>query len=104
MGRYGREKQYGDLLVTLLISAGLSFEREKAISVDGVANEQTNKADFVIEGKVLLELKAKDIITKEDYYQTQRYLQAGGYKLGLLVNFRNRYLHPVRVVRIDSFH
>ncbi len=39
---------------------------------------------------------------KEDYYQAQRYLQASGIKLALLVNFRNRYLKPVRIIRIDT--
>ena len=51
---------------------------------------------------MVLELKAKKVITKDDYYQIQRYLQMLNIKLGLLVNFRNRYLKPIRVVRIDT--
>lgn len=37
-----------------------------------------------------------------DYEQTQRYLQITGLKLGFLVNFRDKYLKPSRVVRIDT--
>ncbi len=29
-------------------------------------------------------------------------LNASGYKLGLIVNFRNRYLKPIRVIRANS--
>jgi len=102
LNRYAREKQYGDLLESKLREENINYEREKRLVVDGIANDQTNKADFVIEGKILLELKAKPMITKEDYNQTQRYLQVGKYKLGLIVNFRNRYLKPIRIIRIDS--
>ena len=102
LGRYCREKQYGDALEKLLISKNIKFSREKEIAVEAVDNKQTNKVDFIIDDKIVIELKAKSIILKEDYYQTQRYLQAGSYKLGLIVNFRNRYLKPIRIIRINS--
>ena len=95
IGRFGREKQYGDLFEARLKENGVSFEREKPLPIEQVNNQLTNKADFVIEGVILIEMKAKPTIIKDDYVQTQRYLQAGGYKLGLLVNFRNRYLKPI---------
>ncbi len=56
----------------------------------------------IVDGKLILEVKAKRLVAKEDFYQLQRYLQATRKKLGLLVNFRNRYLKPIRVVRIDT--
>jgi len=46
-----------------------------------------NKADFVIENKIVVDLKAKKYITRKDYKQMLRYLRAGNYKLGLIVNF-----------------
>ena len=57
--------------------------------------------DFIIDDKIIIELKAKKIILKDDYYQTQRYLHALNKKLALLVNFRNRYLKPIRVINAD---
>lgn len=51
----------------------------------------------------MLEFKAKRILTKEDYYQTQRYLQQTGYKLAILVNFRGKYIKPKRIVKIDNW-
>lgn len=46
-----------------------------------------NKADFVIENKIVVDLKVKQYITRRDYKQMLRYLKSGNYKLGLIVNF-----------------
>ena len=74
----------------------IRFERELSIGNSG------NIVDFLIEDKIILELKAARIITKEVYYQIQRYLQESKIKLGMIVNFRNYYLKPIRVIRIDT--
>lgn len=96
LGRYCREKQYGDLLEKILIDRKINYKREARITDSG------NILDFVIDDKIVVELKAKIMLSKEDYYQTQRYLQTTNLRLGLLVNFRHRYLKPQRVVRIDT--
>lgn len=95
LGRYSREKQYGDLLEAKFKKLKLPYRRERTIKTTG------NILDFVIDDKILLELKVKPIVTKADYYQTQRYLQSSGLRLGLIVNFRHEYLKPKRVVRLD---
>ena len=43
--------------------------------------------DFVCYGKIILELKAAECLTDEHRAQVLNYLNAGGFKLGLLVNF-----------------
>lgn len=63
-----------------------------------------NILDFIVENKIILELKNTRILTKENYRQIQNYLQQTNIKLGLLVNFRSRYLKPIRIIRIDSYH
>ena len=45
------------------------------------------KADFVIEGTLLVELKAADSIGKEHIRQVLYYLRASKLKLGLILNF-----------------
>lgn len=102
IGIYAKEKQYGDAIETLLKSEKIQCIREKALPVPLVENQNTNKADFVVDNKIVLEIKAKPFVTKEDYIQTQRYLQAGNYELGLVVNFRNKYLRPIRIIRSNS--
>ncbi|MBI3019822.1 MAG: GxxExxY protein [Parcubacteria group bacterium] len=98
IGPYAREKQYGDCLEEKLKEAKIPYKRECAIGESG------NIADFLVDDKVVIEIKAKRILVKEDYFQTQRYLQESGKKLGLLINFRNKYIRPSRVVRIDKSH
>jgi GxxExxY protein len=43
--------------------------------------------DFIIDGKIIIEIKAAKDITDEYRAQVQNYLKASGYKLGLLINF-----------------
>jgi len=50
-------------------------------------NVGTYIPDIVIDDKILIELKAKPFITKEDQRQFWLYLKATDYKLGLLINF-----------------
>jgi GxxExxY protein len=102
LGRFCREKQYCDLLENKLVKSGLSFKREKNVAVDGIENNFTNILDFIINDQVVVEIKAKPIITKDDYYQLNRYLEASKLKLGMIVNFRNKYLKPIRVIRANS--
>ncbi|MEK9180403.1 MAG: GxxExxY protein [Patescibacteria group bacterium] len=97
IGRYGREKQYADAIEKKFQTIGIPYRREVRIGDSG------DIADFLIDGKILLELKAKRTLTKEDYFQVQRYLQSINVQLGLLVNFRSRYLYPKRIVRISNF-
>lgn len=96
IGRYAREKQYGDEIAKYFKEADIPFKRELVVGGTG------NIIDFLVDEKVILEIKAKRFIVKEDYFQTQRYLQALNTKFGLLVNFREKYLKPIRIVRIDT--
>ena len=96
LGRYSREKQYGDLLEDKFKEIKISYKREFIIEKTG------NIVDFLVDDKIVLELKAKAVVSREDYYQVQRYLQVSNIKLALLVNFQNRYLKPIRIVKIDT--
>jgi len=96
LGRYAREKQYGNAIEEELKEIKLPYKRELKILKTG------NTIDFLIDNKIILELKTTPFVLKEDYYQVQRYLQATNIKLALLVNFRNRYLKPIRIVKIET--
>jgi len=96
LGRYSREKQYGDAIEKKLKEVPISYDRECRIDKIG------NIADFVIDSKILLELKAKQIVLRTDYYQVQRYLQSSGLRLGIIVNFHRQYLVPKRVLLIET--
>lgn len=43
--------------------------------------------DIIVNGTILIELKCKPFLTKEDEKQFWRYLKGSEYKLGMLINF-----------------
>lgn len=96
LGQYCREKQYGDLLEKKLKEIKLPYKREIPIADSG------NILDFIIDNKIVLEIKTKRFLVRDDFLQIQRYLQETGICLGILVNFRLRHLIPKRVLKIDT--
>ena len=56
-------------------------------------------ADFVVEGKVIVELKAAKAIAPEHQAQIINYLKATGIEVGLLINFGNPKLEFKRFTR-----
>lgn len=96
LGVYGREKQYADAIEQKLKLKKLPYKRELAVSDSG------NILDFLIDEKIVLELKAKRTFVPDDFRQIQHYLQETQKRLGLLVNFREKNIKPIRIIRIDS--
>ncbi len=95
LGRFAREAQYGDFIETGLMEKHIKFIREYPIP------RTNDRADFFVDSKIIVELKSKRYILKKDYFQIQRYLHALDIKLALLINFQNRYLKPIRIVKND---
>jgi len=98
LGRSASEKQCCELAELLFPKAGLKFEREKEIPFKFDEGEiKGNRVDFFINNLVLVDFKSKKYITKDDYFQMRRYLQATKLKLGLIVNFKK---YPLEIKRI----
>jgi len=98
-GRYRNEQQYGDAIENYLKLYKIKYEREKVLPISFIGEfSGRNKVDFLIEDKIILEIKAKRMLEKHDYYQLKRYLVAFNKKLGLLINFRDKFLRPKRVL------
>jgi GxxExxY protein len=85
----------------LLKEKGIKYAREEFLppSFEGEGNR--NKPDFIIEDKIIIDFKAKNFITKEDYYQMRRYLASINLKLGIIYNFRCQVLIPKRVINSE---
>ena len=98
LGRFCSERQYCDYLEEEFKKSKLNYIREKNIN----AEIKGDRIDFCIEDSIILECKAKKFFTKEDYLSIQRYLQNSKKKLAIVVNFRNTYLRPKRIVRIEK--
>ena len=104
LGRYRNEKQYADYFEKLLRRDNIKYLREYALlpSFDG-EKERRNIIDFIVDDKIIIEFKTKTIITKDDYFQVQRYLVSANKELGVIVNFRQVTIKPKRVLNTSLF-
>ena len=96
LGRFCKEKQYADKLEQKLNEAGINCKREmRIIKEEGFTG---NIIDFVIDDCIIIDLKAKKFVTKDDFYQMKRYLISLNKKLGLkslkVIRFISRDWRP----------
>jgi GxxExxY protein len=101
LGNGFQEVIYQRALAWELSNAGLSFAREIEQEIfykDLQEPIGKRRADFVIEGKVLVELKA--LVELEDVHiaQVLNYLKAYKLEVGLLINFGSKSLTFKRLV------
>jgi GxxExxY protein len=83
------ESVYQECLCIELNKSGIPFTSQVEISLDynGITLKQKYRADFVCYDKIILEIKAVKSLDDIHTAQVINYLNATGYKLGLLVNF-----------------
>lgn len=101
LGNGFQEVIYQRALAYEMFKAGLAFEREKEQEIYYKDLDEpigTRRADFIVEGKILVELKA--IIQLEDVHLAQvlNYLKAYKLEVGLLINFGSKSLTFKRLV------
>lgn len=98
LGNGFQEVIYQRCLAIELEREGLEFDREKehAIYYEGI-QVGTRRADFVVEDKVIVELKA--LVNLEDVHlaQAKNYVVAYDKPIGLLINFGARSLQFKKV-------
>jgi GxxExxY protein len=83
------ESAYEICLCRELSIRGIPFERQLPIPVGykGVKLDCGYRADIVVDGRVLVEIKALDSLLPIHEAQLLTYLKLGGWKIGLLINF-----------------
>ena len=83
------ESAYEECLCRELAIRGLTFERQKplALSYKGIDLDCGYRLDVVVEGLVILELKAAEKIEPIHEAQLLTYLKLSILKLGILINF-----------------
>ena len=98
------EKVYQEALAIELKYRDIPFEREKRFDVY-YREQKLNTpyiADFVCYDKIILELKAVSELTDAHKAQVRNYLAITNYELGILVNFNESYMEPVRVLNSNQ--
>ena len=83
------ESAYQQCLARELSLRGAPFEREKALPVvyKGTELDCGYRVDFLVDGAVVVEIKAVDALAPIHSAQVLTYLKLGGWGLGLLLNF-----------------
>jgi GxxExxY protein len=91
---------YKDALEYEFNQAGILYTREKMYEViyKGKILPHRFYADFVVEDKIILEVKANKQIANEFIAQTINYLKVSGNKVGVLINFGEASLNFNRIV------
>jgi GxxExxY protein len=95
------ESVYEACFVAELQKRGLEFTRQQGIPVvyENVRLEIGFRADIIIEGKVIVELKSIEAIAPVHRKQLLTYLRLADKRLGLLINF-NKVLIKDGIARV----
>jgi len=99
------ESAYQECLAIELSLAGLNLEREKVLPLTyrGRAIENAYRLDLIVDGKLLVELKAIEAIQPIHRVQVATYLKLLKLPLGLLINFNVPLIKDgiTRVLNLD---
>lgn len=106
LGNGFQEVIYQRALAYELHKAGLEYQRE--IEQDIYYKELkdpigTRRADFIVAGKVLVELKALKQLEEVHWAQTLNYLKAYQFEVGLLINFGAKSLEWKRFILTPKY-
>ena len=97
------ESVYEEALAREFEVQKIGFERQRVLPIaykDKVIKEFV--CDFLVDEKVLVEVKAIKTITEIEKLQVVNYLRASGVEVGLLVNFGAKSLEFKRLISTDE--
>lgn len=98
------EKTYENALVVEMKLRGIPVQVQHKITVKYKGNiVGEHILDILVDGKVIIELKAVEEINKIHEAQLISYLKAAECKIGLLINFAKESLDWKRVMLKDQF-
>jgi len=99
LGNRYQEKYYQRAVEEGLNQIGVEFKKELAVDLE-FSGKKIGKyfLDFLVEDKIVLELKAVPRLLPKDFKQVLAYLVANNLELGLLANFRTSSLVCKRIL------
>src|SRR3989304_9648375 len=103
LGGGHKESIYQKALAIELEKAGIPFEKEKTLNI-AYENENIGvyRPDFLINGQIIIELKAVDFMSKDFEVQLLNYLKSTKLPLGFLINFGPRKVEIRRRVNFPN--
>ena len=104
LGSGFQEKYYYRGIREALKTANLSFKEQQFIPLKYKESKIGHYfIDFVVEEKIVLEIKQGERFLKGNINQVYGYLMAQNLKLGILVNFTRDGIKFKRILNIDSY-
>jgi GxxExxY protein len=102
MGAGFQEKYYQRAVGVALCQAGLKNEEQLMVPMVFESKDIGRYfLDFLIEDKIILEIKKGDYYHKQNIEQVKAYLKAKKLKLGLIANFTSRGVTVKRIININ---
>ena len=98
------EKYYQKGIAALLKKSNVSFKEQ--VKVEVIIGDEVvahGFADFIIEDKIILEIKKGDSFRKYNIDQLFSYLKMTGLQLGILANFTSKGLLHKRILNIPNY-
>ena len=102
LGPKYQERYYYQAIEAALKSINLSYQAQKRIKIKFNDQEILGIIDFVVDNKIILEIKKGERFLKSNIDQIYSYLRLTNLKLGILVNFTSRGIQFKRVVNIRN--
>ena len=99
---YGyQEKYYQKALETALKKVNINFKSQSPFKIQ-YKNEIIGRyfVDFIIEDKIVLEIKKGNYYSKKNFEQVNAYLKVTGFKLAILANFTQDGIKFKRLLNI----
>ena len=97
---YGyKEKYYENGIEQYLVTKKINYKRQAPYQIriqDKIICRQY--IDFIVDNKIIIEVKATPSFTPEDFRQCKRYLVSSNIELCLLVNFGTKVCNIKRVL------
>lgn len=96
-----KEGVYQNAFAEELTYRNIAFRKEESIKIYSPKSGKvmgTYRPDFIIDGKIIVELKALTMIPKKIVNQLYDYLRNSEFELGLLINFGGNKLYIKRII------
>lgn len=102
MGFGYKERFYQKAIVNEFKNVGLKFEEQLPVKIQ-YKNQVVGVYyfDFLIEDKIILEIKVRNYFSKKDISQLYSYLKAKGLKLGIIAHFTRTGVKFRRVINLN---
>jgi GxxExxY protein len=99
LGTKYQEKHYQRAIEIKLKELNIPYKREAKVNIE-FGKEKLGEfyIDFIIDNKIILEIKKIWKITQDDIKQVLRYLKATKLRLAIIANFRHKRLECRRVI------